>query len=105
MHPRCEGEENNRMSTTYQILYWRDIPAQVRVFNGKRPLSRQMPDSFQIEIDRIAMAEGLAERDEYLDQWQWTEKREREGDVEEVLNMLLQELEKKYDEKNSQVND
>ena len=93
------------MSTTYQILYWRDIPAQVRVFNGKRPLSRQMPDRFQHDIDRIAMAEELAERDEYLDLWQWTEKREREGEVEEVLGALLEELEKEYDERDGQVND
>jgi len=93
------------MSTIYQILYWREIPAQVRVFNGKRPLSRQMPDRFQHDIDRIAMAEGLAESDEYLDQWQWTEKREREGDVDELLDALLEELEKEYDERDGQVND
>jgi hypothetical protein len=93
------------MSTTYQILYWRDIPAQVRVFNGKRPQSRPMPDRFQHEIDRVAMAEGLAGRDEYLDHWQWTEKREREGDVEEVLGALLEELQKEYDERDGQVND
>jgi len=64
-----------------------------------------MPDRFQHDIDRIAMAEGLAESDEYLDHWQWTEKREREGDVDEVLGALLEELEKEYDERDGQVND
>ena len=85
----------------YQILYWKDIPAQIRVFEGKRPKSRQMPDRFQLEIDRVAMAEGLAGTDAYLDQWQWTEKQERPGDAEEVLNALLEELGKAYDSRKS----
>ncbi len=91
------------MTTTYQVLYWRDIPAQVRVFKGKKPISLPMPERFQVEIDRIAMAEGLTESDEYLNQWQWTEKEERPGEGEEVLNNLLQELENKYDDRDVQV--
>ena len=43
----------------YQGLYWREIPAQVRVFDGRRPVSAKMPERFQEEIDRIAMEEGL----------------------------------------------
>ena len=44
----------------YQILYWKDIPAQVRVFpDAGRPLSRQLPERFQQEIDARAMTEGL----------------------------------------------
>ena len=84
---------------THQILYWKDVPAQVRVFEGKKRISRPMPDRFQTEIDRIAMKEGLAGSDEYLDQWQWTERRERPGDAGEVLSALLQELEAEYDNK------
>ncbi|MCZ6676672.1 MAG: virulence factor [Candidatus Poribacteria bacterium] len=83
----------------YQVLYWRDIPAQVRVYAGKKAISRPMPDRFQIEIDRIAMKEGLVGSDDYLEQWNWTEKRERPGDTEAVLNALLQELETEYDER------
>ena len=84
---------------TYQILYWKDIPAQVKVFRRKRPVSKPMPDRFQQEIDRVAMKEGLAGTDAYLDQWQWTEKREKDGDVEEVIETLLRELEAVYDER------
>ena len=83
----------------YQILYWRDIPAQVRVFDGRKPVSRTMPAHFQLEIDRVAMAEGLEGSDAYLDQWQWTERREREGaeDIQQVLDALVRELEKEHD--------
>ena len=88
---------------TYQILYWKHIPAQVRVFEGRKPISQQMPDRFQTDIDRTAMREGLTGTDEYLDQWQWTEKRERTGDARDVLKELVKELASKYD--NSTIND
>lgn len=78
----------------YQVLYWKDIPAQVKVLvDGKRPLSGAMPPRFQIQIDRVAMEQGLAGTDDYLNQWHWSEKREREGTPEEVLEAVLRELE------------
>ena len=78
----------------YQVLYWKDIPAQVRVFvEGRRPMSRQMPDRFQQEIDARAMREGLAGTDEYLRHWNWSEKRERELPAEELLEAVVRELE------------
>ena len=77
----------------YQILYWKHVPSQVKVFEeGKRPVTRQMPERFQVEIDRIAMEQGLAGTDDYLNQWQWTPKKEREGSAEEVADALVREL-------------
>ncbi|MDA0746328.1 MAG: virulence factor [bacterium] len=83
----------------YQVLCWGEIPSQVRVFEGKRPVSRQMPERFQLEIDRVAMAKGLFGTDAYLDQWEWSKKEERPGDAEEVLEALIRELEAAYDAK------
>jgi hypothetical protein len=78
----------------YQILYWKHVPSQVKVFEmGKRPVSRSMPDRFLAEIDRIAMEEGLAGTDDYLNQWKWTPKKDREGSAEEVAEALVRELE------------
>jgi hypothetical protein len=78
----------------YQILYWKNIPAQVKVFEeGKRTLSRPMPDRFQVEIDRIATREGLIGSDDYLNQWHWTPKMERAGTAEDIADALLRELE------------
>ena len=77
----------------YQILYWKDIPAQVRVYpESGRPTSRQLPDRFQIEIDARAMREGLAGTDDYLKHWEWSEKKERDLPAEELLEVLLREL-------------
>ena len=78
----------------YQILYWKDIPAQVRVYSeGGRPVSRPLPDRFQKQIDARAMREGLYGSDDYLQYWRWTEKRERDLPAEELLDALLRELE------------
>lgn len=81
----------------YQVLYWREIPAQVRVFDGRRPVSAKMPERFQEEIDRVAMEEGLEGSDDYLDQWKWTKKLERPGTVDEIIEALLAQLEEEHD--------
>ena len=77
----------------YQILYWKDIPAQVRVFpETRRPLSRQLPERFQQEIDARAIREGLTGTEDYLQYWHWTEKKERNLPAEELLEVIIAEL-------------
>jgi hypothetical protein len=77
----------------YQILYWKDIPAQVRVFpESGRPISRQLPDRFQQEIDARAMDEGLTGTDAYLEHWHWSDKQERDLPAQELLDALVKEL-------------
>ncbi|MDP7740497.1 MAG: virulence factor [Lentisphaeria bacterium] len=84
---------------TYQILYWRDIPAQVRVFDGSERLTKVLPDRFQEEIDHVATSEGITESDAYLDLWDWTEKRDRDGVPAELLETLVAELIAAHDAK------
>ncbi len=77
------------------------MPSQVKVFEeGKAPVSRQMPASFQAEITRIAMAEGIVGTDDYLSHWQWTPIIEREGSAEEVADALVHELQQNAGDKN-----
>jgi len=80
----------------YQVLYWQGIPAQIRVYDGKRPKAFEMPAWFQQEIDRVAMQKGLVGSDDYLNAWQWSQKMEREGEVEYVASVVLAELEHAY---------
>lgn len=84
--------------TRYQILYWKDIPAQVKAADdsGKR-VSRTLPDRFQAMIDQIAMKEGLAGTDDYLNQWRWTGKSELSGSADEVVDAVIQELEREFE--------
>lgn len=76
----------------YQILYWRDMPAQIRVFDNGRPRSHKLPDRFQVAIDTAAMDAGLAGTDAYLEQWAWSEKLSRDGTPDDVAAEVIREL-------------
>ena len=81
----------------YRVLSWGEIPAQVKVKgdDGKR-LSGPLPPRYQEEIDRVAMEEGLAGSDEYLDRWQWGPPQEQVGSAQEVLDAVLAELDDRF---------
>ncbi|MCK6628619.1 MAG: virulence factor [Anaerolineae bacterium] len=85
------------MTTTYQIIYWRDIPAQVKV-KGRGGASRQLPERFERAIDRAAMHAGAINTDDYLAEWRKSDWLEREGEPEAVVEALVAELEAAYPE-------
>ncbi len=76
-----------------QVLSWQEIPSLVRVTaDDGAQLSRQLPDWFQQEIDRLAMAQGLVGSDAYLEQFGWRDLDPREGTPGEVLDAVEAEL-------------
>ncbi len=77
----------------YRILAWKDIPAQVQVTDdaGTR-VNRMLPGWFGAEIDRVAMREGLAGTDDYLEMFEWSDEAERAGTAEEVADAVVAEL-------------
>jgi hypothetical protein len=77
----------------YQILFWKDIPAQVRVREGTKQLKRVLPDRFQLAIDNRAMREGIVGADAYLEAWRWAPWQPRAGTLQEVLDAVAAELE------------
>jgi len=84
------------MTTKYQIIYWRDIPAQVKVKAERQRSGRPLSDLFQDAIDRAAMHAGKTDSDAYLAEWRNGEWQEREGAPEELLDALIAELETDY---------
>ena len=82
---------------TYQVLYWKNIPSQVKV-HGDRPLSRQLSARFQILIDQVAMAEGLTGSDDYLNQFSWGDKTDLDGSPEEAIESIVNRLEAQFDQ-------
>jgi hypothetical protein len=80
----------------FQILYWHDIPVQVKARDGRQRASRPLSDRFQDAIDRAAVAAGLIGSDEYTDAFQWSEPEEREGTAESVAAIVAAELEVRY---------
>ena len=61
---------------------------------GGPELSRQLPDAFQQAIDAEAMRQGLVGSDAYLEQWRWTERQQRAGSPDRVLDELTEEFER-----------
>lgn len=84
------------MKSTYQIIYWRDIPAQVKVRAGRMRVSRPLPDRFEQAIDRAAMHAGAINSDDYLAEWRRSDWLEREGEPEAVAEALVAELDSSY---------
>ncbi len=81
---------------TYQIMYWQDIPRQVKVKDGAGTVKRFLPDRFQQAINSAAIATSKVDPDAYMNGWQWGPKEERSGSAEEVAEALVAELDAAY---------
>ena len=55
------------------VVYWRDIPAQVIVKQGRTAAKRQLAERFEKAIDRAAMRAELRDTDSYLAEWRRAE--------------------------------
>ena len=76
-----------------RVMRWKWIPSQVKVTDADgTTVSRMLPDRFQQEIDRIAMKQGLAGTDDYLDAWAWSAPEERPGGADAVADAVVAEL-------------
>jgi len=81
---------------TYQICYWKDIPAQIKVTDGDEELQVELSQRFQEYIDRVAMETGLLDSDEYLEHWHWGEPQEQPGSIAEVAEAVKKKLEENF---------
>ena len=85
---------------SYQILYWSDIPVQVKAWVGRNRCSVPLSARFVEAVDAAAMAAGLTGSDAYTEQYRWSEAQEREGSPEEVAAAVAAELEAQHPEIN-----
>ena len=85
------------MLTTYRILYWQEIPSQVRAEDESTDVNVELPQKFMARIDAMAAERGLTAADDYLAQWHWSEDADRAGAAQEVADALAAELEAKAD--------
>ena len=79
--------------TSYQILYWHNIPVQVRAGGRRERVSVELPPRFQEAVDGAAMAAGLTGTDGYLSGFVWGKLQERDGSPAEVAATVAAELE------------
>ena len=82
---------------TYKVLYWQEIPSQIKAEDELDDVTVQMPERFQERIDSMAARRGLQDADAYLAQWKWSEEEDRDGSADDVAATVRAELEAKAD--------
>ena len=80
----------------YQILYWYDIPLQVRSREGRERANVSLPPRFQEAIDAAAMAARLTGDEAYTDGLRWSEPVDHPGTPAEVVAAVAAELDQQY---------
>lgn len=78
---------------TFRILYWQEVPSQIKAEDDEGEVSVLLPDKFMTRIDALAVKRGLEGTDEYLAQWNWSEEQERAGSAQDVADAVRRELE------------
>lgn len=80
----------------YQIIYWRDIPTQVRVRVGRQRLSQPLGERFQEAAKRAAYRAKAITGDAYMSAWNTTHWQACDGEPEDALNRVMGEIEASY---------
>ena len=78
------------------VVYWRDIPAQVIVKQGRQAAKRQLDERFEKAIDRAAMKAKLRDTDSYLAEWRRADPVSVGDDLEAEAASAAARLEAEY---------
>ena len=77
------------------IIFWRDIPSQVVVKEGRTKAKSQLSKRFMVAIDRAAMRAGRQGSEEYLEDWR-REIKTCQGDPQTIAETTAKEMEDFY---------
>ena len=77
-------------------MYWKEIPVQVHAQDGDESVSVPLHHAFQEAVDSIAMFEGSAGSDEYLDGWDWCGFRAVDGGAEQAAHASRRPIQLRY---------
>ncbi len=80
------------------IVYWRDIPAQVIVKQGRTAEKRELPPQFIQAIDRTAMKVGAKDSDAYLAEWRKSAPESCGDDLAVIADAEAAKLVEAYDQ-------
>ena len=79
------------------ITYWRDLPSQVTVRQGRREEKRMLSARFQDAIDMAAMRSGASDSDAYLADWRRAAPAPCGDDLAAEADRAVAEIEAAYD--------
>lgn len=79
------------------LIYWRDIPSQVIVQQGRRREKTVLGERFQQAIDRAAMRAGKGSSEAYLGEWRRVSSNcDADADLLDFAAREAQRLEAEY---------
>ena len=81
---------------SYQILYWQEIPSQIKVIEDIEEHIVPLDPCFMEWIDHTAAQRGCENEEDYLAGWHWGERMEKEGSMAEVAEEVKKELETQF---------
>ena len=88
------GDAKDGKVTTYKILYWQEIPSQIRAEDDAgNEVSLELPKKFAEHIDAVAAKRGFSDGDAYTAQWKWGDEQERPGSARQVAEAIAKDLE------------
>ena len=79
--------------TTYQILYWQDLPSEIKAWDDFEEIKLALPTRFAEKIDAQAQRLGFTKGDDYIAQLKWGDEFQRPGAPAEVAAALKAEFE------------
>ena len=80
----------------FQILYWQEIPSQIKAWDDFDEIKTDMPSRFADRIDASAQKQGLISQDAYSAHYRWSTEAERAGSPQEVADAVRKELESAF---------
>ena len=74
------------------IVYWRDIPAQILVKQGRKSARRELPATFMEVVDACAMRVGAKDSEAYMAEWRKSDPVDVSDDLEQEAENALAEI-------------
>jgi methanogenic corrinoid protein MtbC1 len=89
---QSRAHANGNSKSKFQILYWQDIPSEVKAWDDFDEVKLNLPKKFIVRIDALAQKQGLISQDAYSAHFRWSDPAERTGSPHDVADAVCQEL-------------
>jgi hypothetical protein len=77
------------------VIFWRDIPAQVKARAGRERVSAPLPDRFMLAVDAAATVAGKTNTDDYIAEWR-EETRNCDADLQTEVDGEVTRIDETY---------
>ena len=74
------------------VMYWKEIPAQVKAEDADGEVNVPLPDRFHEGIDAVSMFDGSYGSDAYLEAWAWGPEAEAPGTAQEAAEAAARRI-------------